>query len=345
MARGGLYKSDVQKARDTLIAQGKHPSVDAIRVALGNTGSKTTIHRYLKELESEEGQNFGAKVAISDALQDLVGKLAERLHQEAEALITAAKTQFEVQLRERTEALDLLRKEAESLRGQLQRTETDLQTERSTHGTTQINLTHSALSIAQLEERVAGLNTRLIEQETHAASLEEKHRHAREALEHYRTSVKDQREQEQRRHEHQVQELQVALRQANESLVAKNHELLQLNRDNARLAEQVAQHDKELRALRAEARQHKHELDELQPIAAAHQVLQSKWAAEQQTGEEQRNLLNAARTELVRERDARQLAETAATRSNARLEAIEETLKTLGNAANAAPQEPPRSRS
>ena len=29
MARGGLYKSDIQKARDTLRAQGKHPSVDA----------------------------------------------------------------------------------------------------------------------------------------------------------------------------------------------------------------------------------------------------------------------------------------------------------------------------
>ena len=56
MARGGLYKSDVQRARDALRAQGKHPSVDAVRVALGNTGSKTTIHRYLKELEEEEGQ-------------------------------------------------------------------------------------------------------------------------------------------------------------------------------------------------------------------------------------------------------------------------------------------------
>lgn len=33
MARGGLYKSDIQKARDTLRAQGKHPSVDAVRVA------------------------------------------------------------------------------------------------------------------------------------------------------------------------------------------------------------------------------------------------------------------------------------------------------------------------
>ncbi|WP_425612332.1 DNA-binding protein [Xanthomonas translucens] len=35
---------------DIGVQQGKHPSVDAVRVALGNTGSKTTIHRYLKEL-------------------------------------------------------------------------------------------------------------------------------------------------------------------------------------------------------------------------------------------------------------------------------------------------------
>ena len=60
MARAGLYKSDVQRARDALRVLGKHPSVDAVRVALGNTGSKTTTHRYLKELEEEEGQGLGA---------------------------------------------------------------------------------------------------------------------------------------------------------------------------------------------------------------------------------------------------------------------------------------------
>src|SRR3546814_15190296 len=79
MARGGLYKSDVQKARATLLVQGKHPSIDALRVALGNTGSKTTIHRYLKELEEEEGASVGAKVAVSDALQDQIGRVAGRL--------------------------------------------------------------------------------------------------------------------------------------------------------------------------------------------------------------------------------------------------------------------------
>ena len=43
MARAGLYKGDVQKARDALLAQGKKPSVDAVRVALGNTGSKSFV--------------------------------------------------------------------------------------------------------------------------------------------------------------------------------------------------------------------------------------------------------------------------------------------------------------
>jgi hypothetical protein len=35
MARTGLYKSEVKKARDTLLAHGKHPSVDAVRIELG----------------------------------------------------------------------------------------------------------------------------------------------------------------------------------------------------------------------------------------------------------------------------------------------------------------------
>lgn len=51
MARGGINKALVQKARQAIQARGEHPSIDAVRVELGNTGSKTTIHRYLKELE------------------------------------------------------------------------------------------------------------------------------------------------------------------------------------------------------------------------------------------------------------------------------------------------------
>ena len=87
MARGGIYKSEVLRARDKLLALGRYPSVDAVRQELGNTGSKTTIQRYLKEIEEEEGGKTGGKVAISEALQDLVARIAERLQVEAEARI------------------------------------------------------------------------------------------------------------------------------------------------------------------------------------------------------------------------------------------------------------------
>ncbi|RFC01393.1 integrase, partial [Klebsiella michiganensis] len=81
MARAGLSRLDVKRARDSLLAQGHHPSIDAIRIALGNTGSKTTIHRYLKELEEEEGAALNRAGSTSDAILDLVGRLAARLHE------------------------------------------------------------------------------------------------------------------------------------------------------------------------------------------------------------------------------------------------------------------------
>ncbi|VAW55751.1 Tn4651 auxiliary cointegrate resolution protein T, partial [hydrothermal vent metagenome] len=53
MARGGINKALVQQALEALMSKGQNPSIDAIRVELGNTGSKSTIHRHLKELEEE----------------------------------------------------------------------------------------------------------------------------------------------------------------------------------------------------------------------------------------------------------------------------------------------------
>lgn len=99
MARGRLYKkSDVQKARDALRAQGKHPSVDAVRVALGNTGSKTTIHRYLKELEEEERARPGRQGSGQRRATGSGQPAAGRLHEEAEAVVAEARQRFEAQL-------------------------------------------------------------------------------------------------------------------------------------------------------------------------------------------------------------------------------------------------------
>ncbi|WP_080753712.1 DNA-binding protein [Janthinobacterium lividum] len=46
--------------------------MDAVRVVLGNTGSRSTIHKYLNELEAEEQGRDGRKVPISNAFQDIL---------------------------------------------------------------------------------------------------------------------------------------------------------------------------------------------------------------------------------------------------------------------------------
>lgn len=323
MARSGLYKSEVQKARASLIAQGVHPSIDAVRVALGNTGSKTTIHRYLKEIDAEENAGVGGKVAVSDALNDLVGRLAARLHEEAETLITEAKQRSDAALQERAAAIERQQQEIAALSTQLQHTEVSLQTEQAANTDTQKQLQDRTLSSAQMEERVQGLTVQLAERKAHAESLEAKHQHARDALELYRNSAKEQREQDQRRHEHQVQELQVALHQANESLAAKNQDLLTLNRDNARMLVQNGQLDKEGQQLRHEKQRLEIEAKELHALEGEHQKLRVRLEQAMREDERLGADLTAAQASLEKERERRANSEAELTRLQGRTQALE----------------------
>ncbi len=329
MARAGLYKTEVLKARDSLIAQGKHPSVDAVRVALGNTGSKSTIHRYLKELEAEAASRPPAGVVISDALRSLVGQLSARLAEEADTRIAEIQARCDASVQKAAEALASQEREGRTLSDRLQRTETALQQEARAHQVTTDALRERYTQVTALEERVAGLEARLTEQATHIQSLEQKHSQAREALEHFRQSAKEQRDTESRRHDHQVQTLQVELRQAQELVNGKNQELLQLNRDNARLTELHGQSDLALRTLRREHEQLTKIAQEVpglkrQAEALGQQVVQVTAERDQLCREAERHL-----ADLAAERDARRAEREERRQGEDRLQAIEALLTQL----------------
>lgn len=264
MARSGVYKSEVRKARDALIAQGKHPSIDAVRAEMGNTGSKTTIHRYLRELAEEEGE--GHTVAVSEAIQDLVDRLAARLHEEAETRISELQAQHEGKLQEKETLLAQQRAEIEGLSTQLQRTEVTLNAEKHDLAVARLALAGANTTNERFTQQVNDLNDRLRDNEAHRQSLEDKHRHAREALEHFRESAKAQREQENSRHEHQVQQLQVELRQVRDALTGKNEEIIQLNRQNGRLSADVAEAGRKVHKLEAMVRQLRQEIEPLRAL-------------------------------------------------------------------------------
>ena len=235
MARGGINKALVQRARQALLARGEHPSIDAVRAELGNTGSKTTIHRYLKELDETDPRQAGGHQQLSAELGDLVARLAERLREEAESELRAAQDVFAAERASLIQQVEQERVRIAELEQQRSGLEQTLSNEQAAHQQLRGQAQQMQVELARLDQLQRDQQMRLDEREAQIRSLEDKHLHAREALEHYRTSVKEQREQEQRRHEGQVQQLQVELRQGQQTLIIKQEEVLQLNRDNERL--------------------------------------------------------------------------------------------------------------
>lgn len=246
MARGGINKALVQKARESLLARGERPSIDAIRIELGNTGSKSTIHRYLREIEEVMPAMAQSAPALTDALSGLVASLAQQLRDDSQAYLDQAQADLDG----KAAALEARIQAAETQLDQALAREAVLQ---SALGQTneQLQVSQSSLQTeqtrnARLSQACDDLQLRLEDQLQRVQSLEEQHRHSRDALQHYRDSVREQREQEQRRHEAQVQMIQVEVRQLQQSAIVRQDELTRLNRSNERLLAEVAQSERQL---------------------------------------------------------------------------------------------------
>jgi hypothetical protein len=115
MARSGLTKTQVQITRDLLLAEGRYPSVEAVRAALGDTGSKSTIHKYLKELEAESIPAPRAPIGAVNGLQGLIEQLSAQLHADVDRRLATIRTEYEVALRQKDQQLTELRASMESM--------------------------------------------------------------------------------------------------------------------------------------------------------------------------------------------------------------------------------------
>jgi Arc/MetJ-type ribon-helix-helix transcriptional regulator len=115
MARNGLTKNQVRAIRDQLVAAGRYPSADAVRHALGDTGSKSTIHKYLKELAGEDPDSAARRDDTENALLALVAQLAQRLHADAEGSVQALLAERDRALRRKDEELAGLRRTVAAL--------------------------------------------------------------------------------------------------------------------------------------------------------------------------------------------------------------------------------------
>ncbi|MEE4752961.1 DNA-binding protein [Pseudomonas alliivorans] len=244
MARGGVNKALVLKARSALLARGENPSIDAVRIEMGNTGSKTTIHRYLKELETAHSP----APDINEELTELVANLARRLQEQAQERIDQLCVDHETRCRTLQDALSATQTKAEDLSDEIRQKDQTLERQATALLDLQETLINVRSENTRLTQAGSDLESRLTDKNEQIRSLEEKHLHARDALEHYRNSIREQREHEQQRHEGQVQQLQMELRQAQQSLSMRQEDITSLNRDNERLLAEARSTQRDLHA-------------------------------------------------------------------------------------------------
>ncbi|MDU9032222.1 DNA-binding protein [Pseudomonas corrugata] len=246
MARGGINKAVVQKARQALLARGANPSIDAVRVELGNTGSKTTISRYLKELEPSNSEPATSRERMGEALSGMVQTLLDQLMEEGQEVISQATAAFEQQRTALEDQLVALGSELATTQRHLATQQAATETQSAELATSQSSLQAELMRNARLSQRCTDLESLVAEKDKHIQSLEEKHVQARGALEHYRAAVKEQRDQDQRKHESQLHEMQVEQRKLRETIAVKQDDLTRLNRDNERLLGDARQQTKAL---------------------------------------------------------------------------------------------------
>ena len=87
MGRAGILFSHVAKAAAKLVADGKNPTVDNVREALGGTGSKSTIAPMLKRWKAEHTEDIveaelGVPTELLHAIKGVYDKLQGDVQQQ-----------------------------------------------------------------------------------------------------------------------------------------------------------------------------------------------------------------------------------------------------------------------
>lgn len=248
MARAGITYSEVARAAARLSADGKNPTVDTVREALGGTGSKSTIAPMLKRWKAEHQEQVLAHDTglPADLLQAVKG-LYEHLQQEAnlkvqtiQATMATAQREFAERLKTATEATAVLVQERDALQSLLTQ-----ERGRSEHLTEANHVLQVARTKAEME--ASGLTQRLTDRQNEVENLHRQLEQARTQFEHYQEATATQRADERREAEQRYGRLEQELTETRRSLSAQQQALVQyetrveqLGHDNARLQNDLA---------------------------------------------------------------------------------------------------------
>lgn len=198
MARQGITYSEVAEAASQLVGQGRHPTIEQVRIILG-TGSSTTIANHLKTWK--EGQSAVSLTAIREQLPEeliaLMKGLWERVHLLAEDKLSAITADYQVKLSQTHDELEKYRQNNrrwQQLYHQLKQEKDELAHARHAADTLIENMQEE---YALLETKYKLATQQLVEKQEHQQDLHHHLLQAQKNLEQFQEVTRQQRQAEQ----------------------------------------------------------------------------------------------------------------------------------------------------
>lgn len=301
MARSGVLYVHVAQAAARLVAEGHNPTIDGIRVALGGTGSKSTIAPLLKRWKAAHpGTLAQAELGLPAELVLAVKGLYEKVQAEAAQQVERAEQVHQAATAVLQEQLQQACGEREALFSvQAQQAQALVDATAHSQGLAD-SVQRQAIALAGLGSEKLGLEQRLVDRAAEVASLTQQLQHARLQFEHYQESAAQQRSDERQAVEQHRQRLALELTELRQRLLAQQTRLGELQAQEQHLAQGNEHLQNTLRttqeALTQHRSAHEHVVLQLSELKQIHQALEQRHShGKQSLAEAQTNLAVIAR--------------------------------------------------
>ena len=226
MARAGILYSDVARAATKLVEDGRNPTVDSVREAMGATGSKSTIAPFLKRWKAEQQDTIAtAEAGLPASLLDAVKGLHQHMHAECAQQLEKSQRRQAEELHAAAEREQQLSTERQAAIAANDALTEDLT--RIREALAQLQAAHQAqsLSLATAQAENVGLQQRLADRAAEVATLDHQLSQARAQFEHYQEAAAAQRSEERQAADQRIARIEHDLTSANRQIVAQHSTL------------------------------------------------------------------------------------------------------------------------
>lgn len=264
MARIGVTYADVKRAAELIVSQQGNPTVDTVREALGDTGSKSTIAPLLKRWRQQVEPVSQVESALPVHLLQSVRNLYEEMQANQQQAIAVFEAQAQQEIANSKQLQIEAEQDRDNLSLQLQQTGKQLEQALQLLADREEELRQAKLAATRLETEHSGLQLRLNDHVIENQQLHKQLQQVSQQFEHYQSATAQQRQQERMQADQRQQMLEQELSELRRQQLARQEQLLVLENAQQQLNKQLEQTEAALQLKSSQNEQTQQQLQDLQ---------------------------------------------------------------------------------